>query len=357
MRRLWPAIGVCALAAACGRPNPGFKLLDSSDAGDSEGHSASLGTTEPGSASGSGTATGTPTGTDPTGMVTASATASSDGTNTTLGETTDTTGDTTMAAGHWEFPTDCGEPQEQSEWFPAVLDTFFMYAVPAGGCGYAMGGAGPECQDLQFSLSSSLELFRVPTGDPTDNMSVFAVRFKMPEPMYQGMVLVPPEAFLSAEARIRLFRPLPKVPWNGAKLELRRLAEGDSFVAEEGLEFTPCLAPAASYRCRVCNLNMVDGPCAVNWTLKGAPFDKQAAALATKTLGPQDEPDANVGADLMLGPFAAGDLSWLTGDGLLLLPATAMPQGTLEVKTLESGDASGHPALRVRYCTPQYVLD
>lgn len=355
MRRLWPAIGVCALAAACGRPNPGFKLLDSSDAGDSEGHSASLGTTEPGSASGSGTATGTPTGTDPTGMVTASATASSDGTNTTLGETTDTTGDTTMAAGHWEFPTDCGEPQEQSEWFPAVLDTFFMYAVPAGGCFYGMGGPGPVCEDLQFSLSQSQDLFRVETGMPPNDMNIFAVRFKMPEPIYEGMVQVPPEAFLAVEARIHLFRPLPKVPWNGVKLELRRLAKGDSFVAEAGLEFTPCLAPAASHRCRVCNLNVVDGPCAVDWAQKGAPYDKQAAPLATKTLGLQDEPDANTGADLVLGPFTAEDLSWLTSDGLLLHPATLIPAGTLAVKTLEAGD--GHPALRVRYCTPQYVLD
>lgn len=347
MRSLWPAIGVCAFVAGCGRPNPGFKLIDSSDAGASDGLSASVGSTD------SGPVTGAPTtSTDATGVQTASA-------GTTEGDPTAVSGSSTMGSGQWKFPTDCGADYLESDFTDAAADTFFLNEVAVNHCSFIPVEQMdvPDCQNMQFSLSGFFQLYLKadPNNPLGDYVGIYGVRFAEPMPMHEGIV-IPKEAFLAVEARIHLFRPFPGIPWSGLQLDVRRFVGGDTWVAADGYDFTPCHAPAASFRCRSCPADglAVEDKCSAEWGTPGLPYSP--LELPLQKLNVAAEPNADVGADLSL-LFATEDLPWLTSDGLMLRPSVDTEYGTIEVKTLEAGMPEWYPGLRVRYCAPVFVPD
>jgi hypothetical protein len=346
MRRLWPAIGVCALTLACGRPNPGFKLIDSGDVSDSEGQSASVGSTD------SGPLTGSPTTStsDATGGMTGSEGSMSSAVSGSTGDT----GATTMAPGHWEFPSDCPDPNLQTEvTLPAVADTFFLNEIEVSQCSWLaeMGIEGPDCLNLQFSQASEFQLYLTSGGnlDPLDDsVSIYAARFQ--PPTFQGLQ-IPEQAFLAVKVKVHLFQPLVN-PWIGM-LAVRRFTDGDLWSADEGLEFTPCFKPAASYRCRVCTAaEMVQEACAADWgnLHPGVPYDPKEPVA--KTLNVADPPGVD-GVDVPI-EFGPADVAWLTDEGMMLMPAAEVARNVIGVKTSESPNA---PQLYVRYCTPEWVLD
>ena len=363
MRSLWPVIWGSVLAAACGRPNPGFKLADSSDPVDSDGQSASGGLTDTASMSSA------PTSTDPTAVTTGSEGTTGTTSAASATATSDPTGDTgatTMVDGKWVFPAECAE-HLQSEFTAAAADTFFVNENPLGECSWLMNQMGdyPNCQDLQFSKASVFELFLSSDedfGPQYDYVGIYAVRFAMPKPLHAGEIEIPEAAFLAVEARIQLFRPFdpnPK-PWTGVKLDVRRFTQGDSWIADEGLEFTPCNDPRASYRCQVCAPPgaEVNQPCTKEWgegdkPHDGVPYDPADEPI--QELNQQVEPDAGDGYSLLLKEFKKDDLVWLTTQGLMLMPGLDTPRGTIEVKTLDLEMPEWVPALRVHYCEPYFM--
>jgi len=275
----------------------------------------------------------------------------------TSGDSTGVSG-TTMAAGHWEFPIDCGADFLESQYTDAAADTFFLNEIPAGPCDLKPEG-DVHCQDMEFSLSGSFRMVR--KGDPNldplmDHISVYAVRFAMPTPKHAGNIPIPTAAFLAVQARIHAFRPFPADPWVGAQLNVRHFAVDDTWTQAQGYDFTPCFAPAASYRCRECTeAALQDGPCKLQWGTPGVPYDPKNPPIQLLNL--KDEPDANTGIVLPLQLFTKEDLLWLTTEGLMVMPAIDTSLGTLEVKTLESGMPEWFPGLRVRYCEPVFVAD
>jgi len=349
MRRVWPAIGVGALTLACGRPNPGFKLIDTSDVGGSEGQSGSLEPTDSGPAT--ATATTTPTSTDGSGSMTAS-----DGT---VSAGTSEPSSTSMAAGHWEFPVDCGDDYLESEYTDAAADTFFLNEIAVNHCSFLpFEEEVPDCQNMQFSLSSVFQLFlKADQNSPLgDYVGIYGVRYAQPTPMHDGDIPIPEAAFLAVEARIHMFRPFPPAEWVGLKLNVRRFAPGDTWTATEGYDFTPCTAPEASFRCRTCPADgePYEAACTQDWGMPGLPYHPDIKPIhVVNFINP---PDADFGADLQL-LFTKDDLGWLTTEGLLVMPAIDTVYDTIEVKTLESGMPEWYPGLRVRYCEPYFVPD
>jgi len=367
MRSLWPVMGVCVLVAACGRPNPGFGLIDSGDAGGSDGQSGSGSTV---SSSVSSAPTSTEASTVTTGVVTGSegTTDPVDPTSSTASGSTDGTGATTMAAGRWEFPTDCKDGEEEylkSEFTKAAADTFLLNEVPVSECSFLMGGSlDPNCQDLEFGKSGVFQVFL--KGDLNNNkledyVGIYAVRFATPTPLHEG-IPIPEEKFLKVEARIHLFRPDDKNPWAPLKFYVRRFTDGDDWMTGEGQDFTPCHKPATSYRCRVCPLDMqpVDSACVGEWggkeaKHKGLPYDP--LVLPIQTLNVPDEPNLESGYPLLLNVFTTEDLAWLTTEGLMLMPGIDTPYKSIEVITRDSEMLEWHPGLRVHYCKPKFVAD
>lgn len=351
MRRLWPAIGVFALVAGCGRPNPGFKLVESGGGGDSD--SASSGATD------SGVVTGTPpTSTTTTGVTgTASGTVSGgdESMSATVSASTGDTG-TTMESGQWVYPipADCMDPNLQTmETLEVVADTFFLNEIEVSQCSWLteMGLMGPDCLNLQFSEASEFQVYLKDSGNNNpkeDLVSIYAVRFT--PPMYMGLA-IPAQSFLEVKVKVHVFKHPETKIWNGM-LAVRRFTDGDIWSAEDGLEFTPCYEPAASYRCRSCPTNApVDDTCADEWgnLHAGVPYDPKEAVVKTLNV-PLPGVD---GLDVPI-EFTPADVTWLTDEGMMLMPAVDLERKTVGIKTSESGNP---PVMFVRYCTPQWVLN
>ncbi|MBA3548393.1 MAG: hypothetical protein H0T76_18070 [Nannocystis sp.] len=360
------AIG--GLATACGRPNPGFKLIDSSDAGDSDGQSASVGSTN------SGPGTSTPTSTDTSGvtMTTASVgTMSSTVSTVSTGDPTgDTEGATTLPAGKWTFPTNCLEPFN-TFFTPAAEDTFFAnesVEVAATGCTWKPKvplNDPIQCRDMQFSAAKEFQLYLLPVDDNprNDDVGIYAVRFEMPvAPKYLDKVDIPPEAFTVVQARIRVAQAVEVLPWN-VTLGVRRFVAGNTWTAGQAEKFSPCFAPSASFRCRVCPVNGSEkGACESEWrdvdldvpdpAQDGIPYAVGAVdpELPPKMVVPQPPPVD--GADLSF-PFKPEQLGWLTSDGMMLMPVGKTEKGVVEVRTLETVHEDQRPGLVVSYCEPQ----
>jgi hypothetical protein len=214
-----------------------------------------------------------------------------------------------------------------------------------------MGIEGPDCLNLQFSQASEFQLYLTSGGnlDPLDDsVSIYAARFQ--PPTFQGLQ-IPEQAFLAVKVKVHLFQPLVN-PWIGM-LAVRRFTDGDLWSADEGLEFTPCFKPAASYRCRVCTAaEMVQEACAADWgnLHPGVPYDPKEPVA--KTLNVADPPGVD-GVDVPI-EFGPADVAWLTDEGMMLMPAAEVARNVIGVKTSESPNA---PQLYVRYCTPEWVLD
>ncbi len=352
MRRLWPAIGVFALVAGCGRPNPGFKLIESGG-GDSD--SASFGSTD------SGVATGTPpTSTTTTGVT---GTAGSEGSvsATVSGTTGDTGGTTTPMGMHWEFPTGCMDGPTTSGYAAAVADTFFLYEYPVTECSWLLGEPlDPDCFNLQFSKALAFQLYLNSGGTEEksdDYVALYAVRFEMPK--FMDEIDIPDYAYVSIDAKIRV-APLMADPneWQNVTLAVRRFSDGDVWTEDKGLEFTPCHASAASFRCLTCTSEVsVEADCEAEWgsTAKnphpGIPYDLDLTPIPPIPPIPVELPSEN---EYLAIPFTADDLPWLTKEGMILMPADELPQNIAEVKTRES---PAPPGLDVVFCTPTLVPD
>lgn len=349
MRRVWPAIGVCALALACGRPNPGFKLIETGDVGGSEGQSGSLGSTDSGVVTSSPPPTSTVgTGTDGSDSASASGTASETGAS------------TSMAGMHQIIPPSCDETLQIDTFVPAAEDTFFINE--GGGVGIcSFTQSAPDCRDLAAGESGSLTLYL--QDDPNlividEPHGIYAVRFT--EPTYEGLVITP-DVVLGLEASIRLFGPNEDEPLV-AMLKAYRFAAQDTWSAGKGLEYTTCHSPAASHRCRVCPPDGLppDSACEVDWSqgmldvammFISYPYD-QLLLPATKV---EEVPGAD-GIDFRI-PLTADDLPDMLATGLMLMPATDLMPGILEIKSLDWGDPDHFPGLWVHHCKPIWVPD
>lgn len=352
-------MAICGLAAACGRPNPGFKLIDSSDVSDSDSQSASVGLTD------TGVVTDTPTSTEVTGMTTVSGDSMSSMSSTAAtGDTTTggTESSTTMMGGHWEFPSVCPDPLDQSEEFvTAAADTFFVNeAVGVGTC-TLMPEPGIDCRDMAFGGSGKFELFRTIDGNenPLDDfVSIYAVLF--PRPKYEGQTL-PPESFLEVEAWVRLFRPDNPGPWK-VTLEARSFTPGDEWMTGEGAEFTPCHSLAASYRCRTCPAEAlpVTDTCMSAWGGEDelhpdVPYNPDPNVLPVMKVPIPVAP--GVDGEYVKIVLGKDRLQGVTEEGLMLMSAIPTAQQVVAVKTLDAKVMAWNPGLWVRYCTPKFVLD
>lgn len=351
MRRLWPAIGVFALVAGCGRPNPGFKLIESGGGGDSE--SASSGSTD------SGVVTGTPpTSTTTTGVT---GTASSEGSvsATMSGTTGDTGGTTSMPGMHKEIPPSCDEALKTETFAKAAADTFFINEPGIGQCSFI--GAEPDCRDMEFGKSGGFKLYLQADLNPIEErIGIYAVRFA--QPMYEGIEITK-DLVLGLEASIRLFGQSERDPLM-VTLMAHRFASGDTWTAGEGLDFTTCYAPSASHRCRVCPAPGAEpySKCSVDWAqgvvdmsmqFIGYPYDLDGELLAPTKVAEAPGPD---GVDFRI-PLAAEDLPDMLAEGLMVMPAINIEPGAVEIKTLDFGNVDVEPGLWVRHCLPIWVLD
>lgn len=344
MRRLWPAIGVWALALACGRPNPGFKLIETGDGGASEGQSSSLGSTD------SGPVTSSP----PTGTTVGTGT---DGSDSVSGTASETGVSTSMAGMHQVIPASCTKDMQIDTFVPAAEDTFFINELGIGQCSFT--GGAPDCRDLAAGESAALTLYL--QADPLiidERHGIYAVRFA--EPTYEGLVITQ-EVVLGLEAAIRLFGPNENEPLI-ATLKAYRFAAEDTWVAGAGLEYNICNSPESSHRCRVCPLedSPPEGACEVDWSQSqldftnteiGYPYDQ--VLLPGTQINKVPGPD---GVDFRI-PLLAEDLPEMLSTGLMLMPATDLMPGILEIKALEWGDPKHFPGLWVRHCLPIWVLD
>ena len=346
MRRLWPAIGVGALTLACGRPNPGFKLIETGDGGASEGQSSSLGSTD------SGPVTSSP----PTGTTVTVGTGT-DGSDSVSGTVSETGVSTSMAGMHQIIPASCTKDMQIDTFVPAAEDTFFINELGIGQCSFT--GGAPDCRDLAAGESAALTLYL--QADPLiidERHGIYAVRFA--EPTYEGLVITQ-EVVLGLEAAIRLFGANEAEPLITA-LKAYRFADGDTWTAGEGLEYTTCTGLKSSHRCRVCPLE--DSPpesaCEVDWSQSqldftnteiGYPYDQ--LLLPATQINQVPGPD---GVDFRI-PLLAEDLPEMLSTGLMLMPATDLMPGILEIKALEWGDPKHFPGLWVRHCLPIWVLD
>lgn len=347
MRRLWPAIGVWALALACGRPNPGFKLIETGDGSASESQSGSLGSTD------SGPVTSSP----PTSTTVTAGTGTDGSDSASVSGTASETGSTSMAGMHQIIPASCTKDMEIDTFVPAAEDTFFINELSIGQCSFA--GGAPDCRDRAAGESTALTLYL--QADPKiieERHGIYAVRFA--EPTYEGLVITQ-EVVLNLQAAIRLFGANEEEPLITA-LKAYRFAAGDTWSAGAGLEYTPCTGMKSSHRCRMCppEDSPPESACAAEWSQNqldfmnakiGYPYDQLLlpATPIEKVPGPD-------GIDFRI-PLVAEDLPEMLSTGLMLMLAKDLPPGVLEIKTLEWGDPKHFPGLWVRHCLPIWVFD
>lgn len=359
MRSVWTAatsFGVMTVSAilagsgalaGCNYDNPGFKVKGTVGAQESTGGSAEV-TTDVVTTQSSGTPTVTSEPTGPASEpVTSVTTLDTSGSETSSVSTSSGTG----SEGEWVFPESCGETIP-GEYEPAAADTFFLYEQGIGACSFDEQMI--DCFNREFSLVDYYPLFHhlKEPGPDDDIVDMYAVRFAMPAPMYMGEVPVPPHAFQSFDARFHVFRISPGDPWKQVDLSVLRLAAGDTWQEGGGQEYTPCLSPAASFRCRECPLSDPEGGCVLDWSVKETPVPLNAPALQKLVI---KEAPGDSGADVPLKQFVKADLAWLITEGLVVFAPGEMAEKLIEVKTLQSGDMSWRPALRTNYCEPTFV--
>ncbi len=287
----------------------------------------------------------------------------------TLDPTSSDTGTTTSPPGKWIFPTNCAKPFN-TFFTPAAEDTFFAnesVEVAATGCTWKPKvplNDPIQCRDMEFGTTSEFQLYLLPVDENprNDDVGIYAVRFEMPvAPKYMGTVDIPPEAFTVVEARIRVARAVELLPWN-VTLAARRFVAKNEWTAGQAEKYSPCFAPSASFRCRVCPAGGSEkGACTTEWrdvnagmpdpVQDGIPYDVVAVdpELPPKMAVPQPPPVD--GADLTL-PFAHHQLEWLTSDGMMLMPVGKTEKGVVEIRTLDTLNPDQRPGLVVSYCEP-----
>lgn len=338
-------LALLAASACCCQPTGGDTTANTTTDG---------ATTSPGTSS-TGASTDLPTSDATTSDATTSGSTAGSGTATsstsTTGEpptSTVTTDGTT--GGMVVFPTDCEDPLA-SPYADARVDTFFVNEVIAGeSCSLAEDPADAQCRDSAFGAAPAYQIFHLEGGgrDPNqDLISLFAARFDLPQPKHDDLE-IPQTSWVGVRVKFHVMRPDAPDPWKSMILRVLRFADGDLWESGNGLEFTPCVDPAASFRCRQCDVGKQ--PCLLPWgSDKGLPFAYPMFPVAQFEL--VNDPGAE-GQDVVID-LPVDAVPWLTDGGMMVVPAPAVQPDALAVATLEAAPQL-RPQLGVLYCPPVF---
>lgn len=344
MRRAFVVPALVALTGACSRPNPGFEVgpppVETTTAAETT----------------TGESTGVPPTTTTSGESTTTEPITSDPSTTTTTISSDpgeasSSGESSTGEMTVEWPIDCApEDRIVSEREVAVTDTFFLselYFDEMQTCSFG----GPEhCQDIDLGATDFFQLaFDNSTNDdPLDDFaSVYAARFPMPQPEYEGLP-VKHEGWLFVQVTVHLVHKFDDPnPWAPMAFDVYRFAEGD--VWSEGLGFGPtaCVSPGASFRCRECPVENPDGACKVAWADE-FPFIE---GENTKLVGVKVMQDPGEGVDVTMN-VPVDDFMWLVEEGMLLVPQSPLKANVLEIKTKDYDQGALGPFLSVVHCPP-----
>ncbi|MBK7830263.1 hypothetical protein [Nannocystis sp.] len=330
MRGLRKAVywGVFAVLAGCNYENPGFKVKGSDDgAGASETGVSVSGASE-------ASVSGVPTTGEPPDSTTGPGTSvtTTTGVAESSGGEVGSTGDPPP-----KFPAQCGADNRERVDFVVAADTYFYFNVnDIGQC----EDVQYPCKDTSAGLSGYQNVF-----NRDGYMSFFVVRFEPQAVEYMGYKVPADVVTLTLQMFIEnLDDGIP----GDVILIPKRLApedkgwpEGDNYGLEE------CTLGDSSYACRKCKANT---SCAEEWVM---PIGDVVAspmvvgdALAVETPLDGAMKDMAINASTELALLAKGH------PGFLIMAEAPVYEGTLIIKSKDTGDEMYTPRLFAEFCRP-----